>query len=95
MPSGGNPGCSSVGSAIRAVEGYDPIANLWSSKALLPSGSRGAGVASVNGKIYFIHGFTNSVYCYDPAGNSWSPKTPAPVAVLARRVTAFGLTSSS
>ena len=74
----GNPGCGSPASAIRAVEAYDPGSNLWSSKALLPTGSWGAGVASANGKIYVIGGFTNYVYCYDPGSNSWSLKAPVP-----------------
>jgi hypothetical protein len=76
---GGNPGCGSPDQAIRAVEAYDPVAKIWSSKTLLPTGSWGAGVASANGKIYFMHGFTTDVYCYDPGSNSWSPRTPAPV----------------
>jgi N-acetylneuraminic acid mutarotase len=75
---GGNPGCGSAGSAIRAVEAYDPVSNVWSSKALLPTGSWGESVATANGKIYVIDGFTNYVYAYDPSGNSWSLKTPSP-----------------
>ena len=63
---GGNPGCGSMGSAIRAVEAYNPVSNTWSSKALLPTGSWGAGVVGANGKIYVIGGFANYVYCYDP-----------------------------
>ena len=74
----GNPGCGSAAQAIRAVEAYYPASNTWSNKTLLPAGSWGAGVATANGKIYVIGGFTNLVYCYDPAGNSWSVKTPLP-----------------
>ena len=74
----GNPGCGSPASAIRAVEAYDPVANTWSSKALLPTGSWDAGVASANGKIFVIGGFTNYVYCYDPGSNSWTLKSPVP-----------------
>lgn len=75
---GGNPGCGSAASAIRAVEVYDPVSNLWSSKALLPTGSWGEAVTSVNGKIYVIDGFNNNVYCYDPGSNGWSLKAPSP-----------------
>jgi len=75
----GNPGCGSAASAKRDVEAYNPVSNSWSSKALLPTGSWGASVASANGKIYVIGGFTNYVYCYDSVGNSWSLKTPLPV----------------
>jgi hypothetical protein len=76
---GGNPGCASAGNAIRAVEAYVPISNSWSSKALLPTGSWGAGVASANGRIYALGGFANYNYCYDPTNNSWSVKTPVPI----------------
>jgi N-acetylneuraminic acid mutarotase len=80
---GGNPGCGPAGSAKRDVEAYNPAANSWSTKALLPVGSWGAGVASANGKIYVIGGGMNStnsrdVYCYDPTGNSWSQKASVP-----------------
>src|SRR6266850_1110478 len=75
---GGNPGCGSAGSAIRAVEAYDPVSNLWTTKALLPTGSWGESVTSVNGKIFVIDGFANYLYCYDPATNGWSLKAPAP-----------------
>jgi N-acetylneuraminic acid mutarotase len=74
----GNQGCGSAGNAIRAVEAFDPSANAWSSKAPLPSGSWDPSVSSVNGKIYVIGGFGNTVYAYDPTANSWSTKTPAP-----------------
>src|SRR5258708_1105865 len=75
---GGNPGCGSAGRAIRAVEAYDPVSNLWSTRALLPTGSWGESVTSVNGKIYVVDGFNNYLYCYDPATNGWSLKAPAP-----------------
>jgi N-acetylneuraminic acid mutarotase len=75
---GGNPGCGSAGQAKRDVEAYNPVSNTWSTKALLPTGSWGASVASANGKIYVFDGFANYVYCYDPASNTWSLKTPLP-----------------
>lgn len=77
---GGNPGCGSPGNAIRAVEAYDPVGNTWSSKTPLPTGLWDAGVASVNGLLYVIGGFSTAVYVYDPGANSWSTKSPLPVA---------------
>ncbi len=74
----GNPGCGSAGNAIRAVEAFDPLANSWSSKAPLPSGSWDPSVLSVNGQIYVIGGFGNTAYAYDSIANSWSTKTPSP-----------------
>ena len=81
----GNPGCGSPGTAKREVEAYNPVSNSWSTNALFPVGSWGAGIVSANGKIYSIGGgmnFTNSrdVYCFDPATNGWFRKTSAPAA---------------
>ena len=74
----GNPGCGSAAGAIRAVEVFDPLANSWSTRAPLPSGSWDPSVTSVNGKIYVIGGFGNTVYAYDPIANSWSTNPPSP-----------------
>src|SRR5258708_34310692 len=45
---GGNPGCGSAASAIRTVEPYDPVSNIWSSKALWPTGSCGDGAPTAS-----------------------------------------------
>jgi outer membrane protein assembly factor BamB len=80
---GGNPGCGDIYQMLSAVEAYDPVSNLWSSRAPLPAGISQAGVVSAVGKIYVIGGAGccagNTVYCYDPATNGWSLKTPIPV----------------
>lgn len=74
----GNPGCGSAGSALRAVEAYDPVLNTWTSKAPLPTGGWDVGVAGVNGKVYAFGGFSSNVYAYDPASNTWATKSPLP-----------------
>jgi len=68
---------------LAAVEVYDPVANSWSTTAAPMTTTRTAlAVASVNGKIYAIGGFSHSalatVEVYDPVANSWST-TPAPM----------------
>lgn len=76
---GGNPGCGNASQALRTVEAYNPVSNTWSTKSPLPTANWGAGVASANGRIYVIGGFTNYVYCYDPAANGWSQKASIPL----------------
>jgi N-acetylneuraminic acid mutarotase len=43
----------------RAVEVYDPRTDRWEQKAALPQGRHHPAAAAVNGKLYFIGGFTS------------------------------------
>jgi len=63
---------------------YDPMANSWQEMAALPHRLSHAGVASLDGKIYAIGGFTDAIhigpqhtaYVYDPRTNHWSDIPP-------------------
>ncbi|MEI8279738.1 MAG: kelch repeat-containing protein [Bacteroidota bacterium] len=66
---------------------YDPINNLWSTKANVPAAlnNRWAGIGfAVNGKGYMIGGVnasgicTNDVWEYDPITDTWIQKTDFP-----------------
>jgi len=73
-------------SPIRIVnfnDEYDPVSNLWTNKASMPTARVGAAAFVVNGKIYVIGGYDGSSFLdiveeYDPATNSWKTKTPMP-----------------
>lgn len=69
------------GSSINSVYEYDPVINLWSSKASIPNASglsKSTCVKLNNGKILLFGGSqngstpqSNKVYQYDIATNSW------------------------
>lgn len=81
------------------VEAYDPHADTWVTKAPLPSPLHHAGIASVDGRLYVIGGFTRSalsvwhpvgsVYMYDPDQDAWKQRSPMPTARGALGVTAW------
>jgi N-acetylneuraminic acid mutarotase len=55
----------------------------WVSKAGMPSGRSGLGVAVVDGKIYAVGGASDSGFCsfneqYDPSSGYWTNKTSMP-----------------
>ena len=67
------------------LEEYDPTANTWTQKASLPTPVGSAGVAAVNGKLYVVGGYGNSIVngsfqkaplgttqVWDPTTNTWS-----------------------
>lgn len=72
------------------VEVYDPVADSWSITTPLPEGRHHAGIASLNGLLYVVGGFTKSllsvwhavatVYQYDPATLEWRELPPMPTA---------------
>jgi N-acetylneuraminic acid mutarotase len=72
------------------VEVYDPVADAWSISTPLPEGRHHAGIASLNGFLYVIGGFTKSflsiwhavptVYQYNPATEEWRELAPMPTA---------------
>ena len=68
-----------------AVYEYDPAANTWATKEVLPISVQSPGVESVGGKVYCIGGLTadgvtDKVYEYDPTGDTWTEKTAFPAA---------------
>lgn len=72
------------------VEVYDTASDSWSITTPLPEGRHHAGIASLNGLLYVVGGFTKSlmsvwhavatVYQYDPANQEWRELAPMPTA---------------
>lgn len=72
------------------VEIYDTAADSWSIATPLPEGRHHAGIASLDGMLYVIGGFTKSglsvwqaaatVYQYNPATQEWRELAPMPTA---------------
>ncbi len=63
---------------------YDPATNAWQKRASLPFGLSHVGVASLDGKLYAIGGFTSPVhfdahdlaFVYDPTTDKWRALPP-------------------
>lgn len=72
------------------VQVYDTAADSWSFTTPLPEGRHHAGVASLNGLLYVVGGFTKSflsvwhaaatVYQYNPVTQEWRELAPMPTA---------------
>lgn len=86
---GGYSGTGLPGSVLQTVEEYDPLTDIWTLKAAMPTPRRQLVVVAVNNKIYAIGGvnFTSNkssvTYSYeteeyDPATDSWAPKASMP-----------------
>ncbi|GJL70847.1 MAG: hypothetical protein NMNS01_00460 [Nitrosomonas sp.] len=83
----------------RAVEVYDPETNTWTTATPLPEGRHHAGIAVLNGKLYVIGGFAQSllsvwkavptVYQYDPVTAVWRELAQMPTARGALGVTVY------
>lgn len=81
------------------VEVYDPVSDSWSTITPLPEGRHHAGIASCNGMLYVIGGFTQSflsiwhavptVYQYNPSTAEWRELAPMPTARGALGVTVY------
>ena len=82
-----------------SVEVYDPESNTWTTATPLPEGRHHAGIAVLNGKLYVIGGFAQSllsvwkavptVYQYDPVTAAWRELTHMPTARGALGVTVY------
>ena len=69
---------------------YDTAADSWSFTTPLPEGRHHAGIASLNGLLYVVGGFTKSflsvwhavatVYQYNPVTQEWRELAPMPTA---------------
>ena len=74
----------------RDVEVYDPVTDSWSVTTPLPEGRHHAGIATLEGFLYIIGGFTksgftvwhavNTVYQYNPTTRTWRERAPMPTA---------------
>lgn len=72
------------------VEVYDAATDTWSTATPLPEGRHHAGIATLNGMLYVIGGFTKSmlsvwhavatVYQYNPVTQAWRELAPMPTA---------------
>jgi hypothetical protein len=69
------------GSAVAAVEAYNPTTNSWTTKAPMPTPGYNVAAGVVNGIIYVVGGSTGVlVQAYDPSTNTWTTKAPMPTA---------------
>lgn len=63
------------------TEVYDPVANTWMTKTLMPTPRWGSTVSAVNGNIYAIGGWggwpdLSLIEVYDPTTDIWSATVP-------------------
>ena len=73
------------GSNVTAInEEYDPVTNVWTSKANMHTAREGATVAVLNNRIYAIGGVTGPTTLtaaneeYDPTTNAWTDRAGMP-----------------
>jgi N-acetylneuraminic acid mutarotase len=62
--------------ATNATEAYDPVTDIWTEKAPMPTPMDAFGAAVYQNKIYAIGG--NANFAYDPATDTWTTKTSMP-----------------
>ena len=83
MVGGGNYSCN----VYSTLQGYDPVANAWTSLANMPTPRYEFGAAELNGLLYAIGGnpgcgspsdAIRAVEAYNPVANNWSSKSPLP-----------------
>jgi len=77
---GGSSAAPYGGTAILAVEVYEPATDSWTQKGDIPA-RRGAGFTSVvDGKIYAFGGYggLGKVHEYDPVTDTWTQKADMP-----------------
>jgi N-acetylneuraminic acid mutarotase len=88
---GGNSPATVYGTNL--VQMYDPIADLWTQVASMPTARHSLNAAVVNSYIYAIGGHVFNSRSenerYDPATNTWQSMTPKPTAVSGPGVSAF------
>lgn len=81
-------GANGSSTALNTVYAYDPVANSWAEKTVLPASVQSPVLRSVGGKLYCIGGqgpaplYTKipDTYEYNPADNSWTKKADMPTA---------------
>jgi N-acetylneuraminic acid mutarotase len=72
---------------VRASGFAVTIGDFWKTKAPMPTGRNGLGVAAINGVLYAVGGFSSrgasalgTVEAYDPTTNTWTAKASMPTA---------------
>lgn len=80
---------ATTGAASNAVEEYDPVTKVWTTKSNTNFTARSHAAAAVmNGKIYVFGGTTNGTNpvtkneMYDPETNTWTTKRVMPIAKM-------------
>jgi hypothetical protein len=81
--------------AFKPVSAAELVENSWNLKTPMSQTRFGLGVAAVDGKIYAIGGFTNSVYLglnerYDPVSDTWTTLTSMPTPRNDFTIAAYG-----
>jgi N-acetylneuraminic acid mutarotase len=88
---GGNPDLSPT-FALSRLEAYNPKADIWSTRAPMPTPRTGFSAAALNGTLYVVGGgnsvspYLGTLEAYDPKADAWSTKAPMP---LPRKALAF------
>ncbi|MDR2707999.1 MAG: hypothetical protein LBB87_04565, partial [Nitrososphaerota archaeon] len=67
-----------VSQTVDAVEVYDPVNDLWSTKASFPTKVSNPRVCVVNNQLFVIT-YDGKMYLYNPSNDTWSSKTSIPV----------------
>jgi N-acetylneuraminic acid mutarotase len=86
---GGHAGYPPCGGDVNYLDAFDPAANVWTSKAPIPSRSARVQARAIGGLLYVIGTRldcgdagppTTTSYAYDPSTNAWSvlPRMPLP-----------------
>lgn len=78
---------------VSTVEEYDPLSDVWVTKAGMRTARASFGLVTLNGKIYAFGGqgstsfALSSVEKYDPVADTWTTLTDMPIALSATRAT--------
>jgi len=77
---GGTSSIPNSGTAILAVEVYEPATDTWTRKANIPARRDAGSTSVVNGKIYAFGGYSNGrrAHEYDPVADTWTRKADMP-----------------
>ncbi len=79
---GGTSSVPNSGTAILAVEVYEPTTDTWTRKGDIPARKDVGSTSVVDGKIYAFGGYSNgrSAHEYDPVTDTWTRKADMPIA---------------
>jgi hypothetical protein len=67
-----------VSQAVDAVEVYDPVNDIWSTKASFPTKVSNPRVCVVNNQLFVIT-YDGKTYMYNPSSDKWNNKTAIPI----------------
>jgi N-acetylneuraminic acid mutarotase len=73
----------SVWGPVATVYRYDPVSDLWSERAPMPTARGALSVTMHEGKLYAIGGYegkanSGATEVYDPVANTWTSRAPLP-----------------